>query len=329
MPAEGPQGIGPLYVSYPQFASQNCKFPIYQWKSSPPPPTSKANVGPHWGKLPLCSVSSQRPLRASSAPSALSPLFLRLQKPKRHSRNCAATCFPLSARCYLLSPRPQNPTSQKSPSDAANSNPNSHPLRPSCPRQINVASAVFPLIPFTTRSLCPIVSPCSTMARQPFGLTSTVYPLARSVFPPSSHSTINSTLEFSRSPARLCACCDSSANRSILATVVSLRSTPLAIQPRCSAQLQIQANKHTLLCYPTYPPLPPPSMELPLPFYQPVTLTLSLIPPSQPCHPDRRAAPFAARSGGTVARFKPSNQFGWHLPFRPFFLYLFTSSPVH
>src|SRR6266404_5888238 len=196
MPAEGPQGIGPLYVSYPQFASQNCKFPIYQWKSPRLLQPPIANVGPQWGTLPLCSVSSQRPLRASSAPSALSPLFLRLKKPKRHSRNCAATCFPLSARCYLLSLCSQNPTSQKSPSDAANSNPNSHPLRPSCPRQINVASAVFPLIPFTTRSLCPIVSPCSTMARQPFGLTSTVYPFARIVFPPSSHSTINSIHKF-------------------------------------------------------------------------------------------------------------------------------------
>ena len=34
MPAEWPQGIGPLYVSYPQFASQNCNFSHPQWKSS-------------------------------------------------------------------------------------------------------------------------------------------------------------------------------------------------------------------------------------------------------------------------------------------------------
>src|SRR6267142_3997055 len=112
----------------PAIRKPKLQIPHLPVEISPPPPTSIANVGPQWGTLPLCSVSSQRPLRASSAPSALSPLFLRLQKPKRHSRNCAATCILLSARRYLLSPRPQNPTSQKSPSDPANSNPNSHPL---------------------------------------------------------------------------------------------------------------------------------------------------------------------------------------------------------
>jgi len=60
------------------------------------------------------------------------------------------------------------------------------------------------------------------MAMHPFGLTSTVYAFARSVFPPSSHSTVNSTREFSRSPARICSPRAFSANVSILATVVSL-----------------------------------------------------------------------------------------------------------
>jgi len=60
------------------------------------------------------------------------------------------------------------------------------------------------------------------MAMHPFGLTSTVYAFARSVFPLSSHSTVNSTREFSRSPARICSPRAFSANVSILATVVSL-----------------------------------------------------------------------------------------------------------
>jgi hypothetical protein len=114
MPAEGPQGIGPLYVSYSQFASQNCNFPICQWKSSPSPPTSIANVGPQWGTLPLCSVSSQRPPCASSAPSALSPLRL---PPKNQNGTVEtvpplASCYPLAAISYLSAlktPLPKNP----------------------------------------------------------------------------------------------------------------------------------------------------------------------------------------------------------------------------
>src|SRR5260221_8787645 len=38
MPAERPQGIGPLYVSDSQFASQNCIFSQPQWKSPCPMP---------------------------------------------------------------------------------------------------------------------------------------------------------------------------------------------------------------------------------------------------------------------------------------------------
>src|SRR5258708_7381386 len=113
MPAEGPQGIGPLYVSSPQFASQNCNFPICQWKSSPPPPTSIANVGPQRGTLPLCSVSSQRPLCASSAPSALSPSFFasKNQNGTVETVPPLAFCYPLAAICYLSAlktPLPKN-----------------------------------------------------------------------------------------------------------------------------------------------------------------------------------------------------------------------------
>jgi hypothetical protein len=122
------------------------------------------------------------------------------------------------------------------------------------------------------------------MARHPFGLTSTVYPFACSVFPPSSHSTVNSTREFSRIPARMCFRRDSSANSSVHATVFSLRSTPIANQLRRSAQFQIQANSHTLLYNPTYPPHLAPSMELPFAFPQPVTSTLLSQPRSQAPH---------------------------------------------
>src|ERR1700739_2367827 len=70
------------------------------------------------------------------------------------------------------------------------------------------------------------------MAMHPFGLMSTVYPLACSVCPPSSHSTVNCTREFSRSPDRTCSP-RVSAKPSILATFVS------------SVRGTAQANKHT------------------------------------------------------------------------------------
>jgi hypothetical protein len=228
------------------------------------------------------ACASLCPLSSSSVNSVLSSSLLP-QKPKRHSRNCAAACFLLSDRYYLLS-LPYTSTPQKSPAVPSNSNPNSQPRRPSCPRQIKVAFAAFPFIPFFTRNFCPTGNPCSTMARHPFGLTSTVYPFAFRIFPPSSHSTVNSTREFSRLPARICFFRDSSANSSVQATVVSLHSTPLAIHARCSARIQFQANKHTLLYQQTYPPLLPPSMELPLPFYQPVTPTPVSEPRSQAPH---------------------------------------------
>src|SRR6267154_808886 len=53
MPAERPQGIGPLYVSYSQFASQNCIFSLPQWKS--PCPMPRFSVASSFRPLcPLC-----------------------------------------------------------------------------------------------------------------------------------------------------------------------------------------------------------------------------------------------------------------------------------
>jgi hypothetical protein len=82
---------------------------------------------------------------------------------------------------------------------------------------------------------------------------------------------------------------------------------------------------------PPYPRLIPPSMELPLPSPQPVTRTPPTpLPTTATCHPacpeqsrrDRRAAPFAARSGGTLARSEAEYQFGRSFSLQSFFLYL-------
>ena len=133
---------------------------------------------------------------------------------------------------------------------------------------------------FTTRNFCPTGNPCSTMAMHPFGLMSTVYPFARSVFPPSSHSTVNSTREFRRSPARICSPRAFSANPSVLTTVLSLRSALVVIQPRPSAQSQRHSKRHTMSYNPPYPPPSPPSMELPL--YPHQRVTSSPLPPLPP-----------------------------------------------
>jgi hypothetical protein len=122
MPAEGPQGIGPLYVSCPQFASQNCEFSHPQWKSPlslpvarPPPPHPTQFAGWFLAVLLSFSDSSRRPPCSSLCDlSVKSPLWFSPKKAKRHSRNCAAPRILLSDRCYPLSlclktPLPKNP----------------------------------------------------------------------------------------------------------------------------------------------------------------------------------------------------------------------------
>src|SRR6267378_7521951 len=121
MPAEGPQGIGPLYVSYPQFASQNCKFPIYQWKS---PPSSNLHSNrracpPQRGSVPapLFSVSSAYPERSGWA-HFLSALCVKSPPSSPKNQNGTvetvpplASCYPLAAICYLSAlktPLPKN-----------------------------------------------------------------------------------------------------------------------------------------------------------------------------------------------------------------------------
>jgi hypothetical protein len=158
---------------------------------------------------------------------------------------------------------------------------------------------------FTTRNFCPTSNPCSTMAMHPLGLMSTVYPFVRNVFPPSSHSTVNSTREFSRIPARRCSARAFSANVSILATVVSSAqrlSSPTATQraiPRSSQQ--------------THPVLPS-TVSTPLPSVNgtspPSLPTSNANPPLNPnrrlqvlsSRPERRRS-LPSRSGGTEARF--------------------------
>ena len=92
MPAERPQGIGPLYVSYPQFASQNCKFSRPQWKSPDP--------GSLFSATSACPERLLRRARLPLRPPRQVPSFFH-QKTKRHSQSCAAHLLPVI--CSLLS----------------------------------------------------------------------------------------------------------------------------------------------------------------------------------------------------------------------------------
>jgi len=116
MPAERPQGIGSLYVSYPQFASQNCGFSICQWKS-PPPQNSRAFLGPAFqrrgGPLPLLFLFSAPALR----PQCLcveSPISSSPKTKTAQSKLCRSpvSCYLIAVSCYplpLKTPLPKNP----------------------------------------------------------------------------------------------------------------------------------------------------------------------------------------------------------------------------
>src|SRR5271170_3337771 len=107
-----------------------------------------------------------------------------------HHRHCV-----FSSRYSSI---PQNPSG-----GFVSCRPNSHPCRPSCPRQISTAAETLLLSRFTTRIFWPTVNPCGTMARQPFALTSTVKPSVCNARPSSVHSTARFTREFIRETARV------------------------------------------------------------------------------------------------------------------------------
>ena len=152
MPAERPQGIGPLYVSYPQFASQNCNFSIHQWKSPPSSSPSRCSTRP-LGRAVLtllCELGALTSVLGDCPdPDRVSNLFPRFSAPAlRPQRLCvksslssssktktaqsklcrfaepryliAAICYPLPSKTPLpKNPPPPPPTPIPTPSPSA------------------------------------------------------------------------------------------------------------------------------------------------------------------------------------------------------------------
>jgi len=169
-------------------------------------------------------------------------------------------------------------TPQNSSGAFCNSSPSSQPVRPSCPRQIRIASQTLWFTRLITRSRWPTGNPCGTTARQPFVLVSAVQPSARRVWPFSSHSTAIATRALTRTPARTVCVADSKLDKLPNATVVSWcrgasfrfavrieRSrTALCLKTKCSQRKRGTYGERTA-------PVALRSMELPCQFAVAVT----------------------------------------------------------
>src|SRR5580692_4690110 len=92
MPAERPQGIGPLYVSPPQIARVNYHFPRKQWKTN-----SNSTCGT---AIPGCALHTLRDLRALSSATSVVSLFLFFPQ---KTKNGATHAAPQTASGYLIS----------------------------------------------------------------------------------------------------------------------------------------------------------------------------------------------------------------------------------